>query len=64
MPPPTLAPACPPGSFGHPAAGGSLAFADPERRLGVAYVPNPMQLGLTGDLRAAARVEALCAAPA
>jgi CubicO group peptidase (beta-lactamase class C family) len=55
---------CPPGSFGHPGAGGSLAFADPERRLAFAYVPNQMQLGLTGDLRAAALVEALYAAAA
>jgi CubicO group peptidase (beta-lactamase class C family) len=62
MLPPTLGAACPPGSFGHPGAGGSLAFADPEQRLGFAYVPNQMQLGLTGDPRAAALVEALYSA--
>jgi len=38
-------------SFGHPGAGGSIAFADPDARLGIAYVMNQMQMGLGGDAR-------------
>ncbi len=38
-------------SFGHPGAGGSIAFADPDARLGLAYVMNGMQAGLAGDAR-------------
>jgi CubicO group peptidase (beta-lactamase class C family) len=40
-----------PRSFGHPGAGGSIAFADPDARLGIAYVMNQMQIGLAGDAR-------------
>jgi CubicO group peptidase (beta-lactamase class C family) len=35
-----------PGSFGHPGAGGATAWAHPERRLAVGYVPNRMRAGL------------------
>ncbi len=38
-------------AFGHPGAGGSIAFADPETGLGFAYVMNQMQTGLAGDAR-------------
>jgi CubicO group peptidase (beta-lactamase class C family) len=40
-----------PRSFGHPGAGGSIAFADPDARLGFGYVMNQMQMGLGGDAR-------------
>ena len=35
-----------PNSFGHPGAGGSIGFADPERRIGFGYVMNQMKVGL------------------
>ncbi|HUF99320.1 MAG TPA: serine hydrolase domain-containing protein, partial [Ilumatobacter sp.] len=39
------------GSFGHPGAGGSLGFANPELGIGYGYVMNQMGGGLTGDPR-------------
>ena len=38
-------------TFGHAGAGGSIAYADPEARIGFAYVMNQMQGGTTGDPR-------------
>jgi CubicO group peptidase (beta-lactamase class C family) len=38
-------------AFGHAGAGGSIAYADPEARIGFAYVMNQMQGGTTGDPR-------------
>ena len=38
-------------SFGHPGAGGSLGFADPEARIGYAYVPNRKGTTMGGDPR-------------
>lgn len=48
-----------PRSFGHPGAGGSLAFADPDREVGFAYVMNQMRQDLAGDARPAALVDAV-----
>ena len=50
-------------AFGHPGAGGSLAFADPERRVGFAYVMNQMELGVLPKERAQGLVEALFGGP-
>ncbi|HEY5707125.1 MAG TPA: serine hydrolase domain-containing protein [Terrimicrobiaceae bacterium] len=46
-------------AFGHPGAGGSLAFADPENRLGFAYVMNQMEAGVLPKSRALSLVHAL-----
>ena len=48
-----------PNAFGHPGAGGSLAFADPESGIGFAYVMNQMELGVLPKERALALVRAL-----
>lgn len=46
-------------SFGHYGAGGSVGFADPERRLAGGYVMNKMHFGLAGDPRTAALLGAV-----
>ena len=46
-------------AFGHPGAGGSLGFADPENGIGFGYVMNQMELGVLPGARAAALVDAL-----
>jgi len=48
-------------AFGHPGAGGSLGFADPESRVGFGYVMNQMQAGMPPDPRALRLVDALYA---
>ncbi len=58
---PTLSPGCAESCFGHPGAGGSLGFADPEARIAFGYVMNQMQLGMTADARAQSLVEAVYA---
>jgi CubicO group peptidase (beta-lactamase class C family) len=46
-------------AFGHPGAGGSLGFADPEARVGFGYVMNRMGPRILLDDRAIALVEAM-----
>jgi CubicO group peptidase (beta-lactamase class C family) len=49
-------------AFGHPGAGGSIGFADPECGIGYAYVTNRMGFSFTGDPRDIALRDALYAA--
>jgi CubicO group peptidase (beta-lactamase class C family) len=46
-------------SYGSPGAGGSLGYADPEARIGYAYVTSQMGTRLTGDPRDVAIRDAL-----
>jgi CubicO group peptidase (beta-lactamase class C family) len=46
-------------AFGHPGAGGSLAFADPENGVAFAYVMNQMELGVLPGEKALGLVRAL-----
>ena len=49
-------------AFGHPGAGGSLGFADPQARIGFGYTMNQMANGLLIDARASALIDAFYAA--
>jgi CubicO group peptidase (beta-lactamase class C family) len=51
-----------PRAFGHPGAGGSLGFADPQAQIGYAYVTNRMGTELTADPRDVALRNALYSA--
>lgn len=51
-----------PGSFGHPGAGGSLGFADPQAQIGYGYIPNRKGVTMGGDPRDVAIREALYSA--
>lgn len=53
-----------PSAFGHPGAGGSNAFADPENGLGFAYVMNQMEQSLLPNEKSLRLVEALYSPPA
>ena len=46
-------------AFGHPGAGGSHAFADPENRIGFTYVMNQMEQSVLPTAKALRLVEAL-----
>jgi CubicO group peptidase (beta-lactamase class C family) len=48
-------------SFGHPGAGGSLGYADPDARIGFGYTMNRMQSGILIDSRASRLIDALYA---
>jgi CubicO group peptidase (beta-lactamase class C family) len=48
-----------PRSFGHPGAGGSVAFADPDTRVGFSYVMNRMGPHILLDPRAGALIDAV-----
>ena len=50
-----------PGSYGHPGAGGSVAFAQPERDLAFGYVMNRSAQNLAGDMRAQRLIDAATA---
>ena len=58
MLPPSLCLAGAAGSFGHPGAGGSLGYAEPETGLALGYAMNRMNVGATLDPRAQSLVEA------
>ena len=47
-----------PRAFGHPGAGGCVAFADPEHRLSFAYVMNQMESGVLPNQKAMGLVRA------
>ena len=48
-------------AFGHPGAGGSLGFADPDNRIGFGYVMNQMEAGVLPGQRASTIVDSLYA---
>jgi CubicO group peptidase (beta-lactamase class C family) len=56
---PSFGAANPANVFGHAGAGGSLAFADPDRGLGFGYVMNDLRFDRTGDPRSEELVRAV-----
>jgi CubicO group peptidase (beta-lactamase class C family) len=48
-----------PNAFGHPGAGGSHAFADPENRISLAYVMNQMEQSLLPNEKSLRLVDAI-----
>ncbi|MDZ7673510.1 MAG: serine hydrolase domain-containing protein [Acidimicrobiales bacterium] len=57
--PSTFSPLMGGNSFGHAGAGGSLGLADPDRRVGFAYVMNRMSANLSNDQRTAGLIDAV-----
>jgi CubicO group peptidase (beta-lactamase class C family) len=51
-----------PSSFGHPGAGGSFGFADPDAQIGYGYIPNRKGVKISGDPRDVALRRALYSA--
>jgi len=47
------------GCYGHPGAGGSVAFAAPEAEIGFGYVMNLMDNNIAGDPRAVSLIDAV-----
>lgn len=58
----TFSPLMGEGSFGHAGAGGSLGFADPNAKVGFAYVMNKMSASLSDDPRTRGLIDAVKAA--
>jgi CubicO group peptidase (beta-lactamase class C family) len=58
----SFGPANPRGCFGHAGAGGSLSFADPDKRVGFGYVMSDLRFDPNGDPRSESLVAALYAA--
>jgi CubicO group peptidase (beta-lactamase class C family) len=56
---PMCAPGAGPRAFGHPGAGGSLGFGDPDADLGFGYVTTRMKFDPTGDERTRGLVAAV-----
>jgi CubicO group peptidase (beta-lactamase class C family) len=50
-----------PKSFGHPGAGGSLGYSDPDAKIGFGYTMNKMQNSLLIDSRPLALIDAVYA---
>ena len=48
-----------PRSFGHPGAGGSMGFADPDAQIGFGFVMNQMQAAMLGSMGAFAMIHAV-----
>jgi CubicO group peptidase (beta-lactamase class C family) len=58
---PMVAPGAGPNCYGHPGAGGSTAFADPDAGLALAYVTNTMKFDPNGDQRGTSLIDAVYA---
>jgi len=59
MLPSSFSPLLGPHSFGHPGAGGSLGFGDPDQGVGFGYVMSKMNAGLSNDPRTRGLIDAL-----